>query len=352
MRINSLKLINFRNHTKLELNLEQNTLLIQGANGSGKTNILEAIHLLSTIKSVKAEVDVELIEHTKDFCRLDADITTSNETKTLELIIKRHNGSDNTSVKTVKINGVSKALFKFAGTLTSVMFSPDDIAVLTGSPSIRRKYIDSILFQIDNSYKQAYAKYQKALKGRNKLLEMIRETGKGHSLIDLWEDNLCTQAEIIQEKRSELFTYLAIEITKYEKLINGKDSKISIEFIQNKIDKTLLEQTRQKEIYAGKTLYGPHRDDFMIYLNRYSVGSYSSRGQQRAVLLALKFCEIDYIEMMTEDRPVLLLDDIFSELDETHRTNILTTVEKQQTIVTTSEELDQIKRSFGSIYRI
>ena len=352
MRINSLRLTNYRNHEKLDLVFDKKTLLIQGPNGSGKTNILEAIHLLSTTKSVKAAFDIELIHHNSDFCRIDAQITATHEPKTLEMIIKRNNNYDNTSSKTVKLNGVSKALFKFAGTLTSVMFSPDDITMLTGSPSIRRKYIDSILFQIDSRYKQAYSKYQKALKGRNKLLEMIRETGKGYNLIDLWEENLCTEANIIQSKRSELFNYLSSEIIKYEKLINGNNSKINIEFVQSEVNSELLKSTRQKEIYAGKTLFGPHRDDFLVLLNGYSVGSYSSRGQQRAVLLALKFCEIDYIEEVTKDRPILLLDDIFSELDINHRNNILSIIEKQQTLVTSSEDLDLIRQGFESKYKI
>lgn len=352
MRINSLKLVNFRNHAKLELAFEQNTLLIQGANGSGKTNILESIHLLSTTKSVKSEYDSEMIMHTKDFCRLEAQTETEEDNKKLELIIKKNSTFDNASSKTVKINGVAKALHKFAGTMTSVLFSPDEITMLTGSPAVRRKYIDSILYQIDSDYKQAHTKYQKALKGRNKLLEMIRETGKGHNLIELWEENLCTEAQVIQTKRRVLFNYLAKEIRKYEKLINGKNSKISIELQQSLIDKDLLKQTRQKEIYAGKTLYGPHRDDFTIRLNDYSVSSFASRGQQRAVLLALKFCEISYIQDSIGSRPILLLDDIFSELDLIHRTNILSILGNQQTVITSSEELPELRQNFDHITRL
>lgn len=352
MRINSLKLSNFRNHEKRELAFPQNTILIQGANGSGKTNILEAIHLLATTKSVKSEYDAEMIMHDKDFCRLDADIESQEDSNKLELIIKKSTLFENASTKTVKVNGVAKALHKFAGTMNSVLFSPDEITMLTGSPAIRRKYIDSILYQIDSDYKQAHVKYQKALKGRNKLLEMIRETGKGHNLIELWEENLCGEAAVIQTKRATLFNYLTNEIKKYEMLINGKNSTISIELVQSLIDKDLLKHSRQKEIYAGKTLYGPHRDDFNVYLNNYSVARFSSRGQQRAVLLALKFCEIDFIQSSIGARPILLLDDIFSELDLVHRTNILSIMGLQQTIVTSSEELPDIKAHFEKILQL
>jgi DNA replication and repair protein RecF len=352
MRINSLILTNFRNHAKLELAFEHSTTLIQGINGSGKTNILEAIHLLSTTKSVRSEYDSETIMHTKDFCRLEAQTDSGEDSKRLELIIKKSSTLDNTSSKTVKINGVAKALHRFAGTMTSVLFSPDEITILTGSPSMRRRYIDSILYQIDTDYKQAHTKYQKALKGRNKLLEMIRETGKGQNLIDLWEENLCTEARIIQTKRAALFKYLTEEIRNYEKLINGKNSKITLELIQSLIDKDFLKQSRQKEIYAGKTLYGPHRDDFRISLNDYSVSNFASRGQQRAVLLALKFCELSYIQKSVGSKPLLLLDDIFSELDLNHRTNILSIIGNQQTIVTSSEELPELRQDFNHIIQL
>lgn len=352
MKINSLKIQNYRNHEKREFDLKYKTILIQGSNGSGKTNILEAIHLLSTTKSVRAEYDLDMIMHTKDFCKLEAQTDLDEAQTKLELTIKKNSKFENTSNKTVKINGVAKALYKFAGRFTSVLFTPDDISMLTGSPSIRRKYIDSILYQTDSEYKQAHLKYQKALKGRNKLLEMIRETGKGDSLIELWEENLCNEAVIIQDKRLKLFNYLKEEIKKYEKLINGRNSKIHIDFIQSVIDTNFLKQSRQKEIYAGKTLYGPHRDDFNTYLNDYLVASFASRGQQRAVLLALKFCEIDYIQVSTGTRPILLLDDIFSELDQIHRTNIISVMAAQQTIVTSSETLPDIKHEFDSLLEL
>ncbi len=338
MKLHNLQLTNFRNHSKATFGFDGQNTLIFGANGSGKTNILEAIHLLSTTKSIKAEFDAEMINHEQNFCRLDA-LITNDEEKKLELIIKKLTTTDHTSSKTVKLNGVSRALNKFAGNLNSVLFSPDEIAVLTGSPSGRRKYIDSIFFQTDQKYKKAHSEYQKAMRGRNKILETIRETGRGRDLIELWEEKLCTTANVLQTSRQQLFSFFAVELKKYEKIVNGDKVEIKVDFIQSYVDQAVFAGNRQKEIYAGKTLYGPHRDDFDILLNGYSVANFGSRGQQRAVLLALKLCEMDFIETANGERPILLLDDIFSELDERHRANVLNIMDLQQTIVTTSEEL-------------
>jgi DNA replication and repair protein RecF len=338
MILNNLHLTNFRNHSKANFDFNGNNTLIFGANGSGKTNILEAIHLISTTKSIKAEYDSEMINHEADFCRVDALIDNEHEQK-LELVIKKLNTGEHTSSKTVKINGVAKALNKFAGSLNSVLFSPDEIAVLTGSPSGRRKYIDSIFFQTDQKYKKAHAEYQKALRGRNKILETIRETGRGKDLIELWEEKLASTADILQTARLGLFEFFSIELKKYEKIVNGENVEIKVDFVQSYVNKEVYALNRQKEIYAGKTLYGPHRDDFDIKLNGYSVASFGSRGQQRAVLLALKLCEMDYIEKANGERPILLLDDIFSELDEGHRNSVVSIMDLQQTIVTTSETL-------------
>jgi len=338
MKLSALQLRNFRNHLNATYEFNKGNTLIFGPNGSGKTNILEAIHLLSTTKSVKAEYDLEMINHTTDFCRLDATIVSEQE-KSLELIIKRLNSTGHNSTKTVKLNGVARALNQFAGNLTSVLFSPDEIAILTGSPSGRRKYLDSIFFQTDQKYKKAHAEYHKALRGRNKILETIRETGRGRDLIEVWEEKLSFTASILQTARQELFKHFAVELKKYEKIVNGEKVDINVNFIQSYVDKEVYAKNRQTEIYAAKTLYGPHRDDFEILLNGYSVASFGSRGQQRAVLLALKLCEIDYIELANGDRPILLLDDIFSELDEIHRNNVFKIMDLQQTIVTTSETL-------------
>lgn len=347
MNLQTLNLINFRNHSKATFEFKGQNALIFGPNGSGKTNILEAIHLLSTTKSIKAEYDLEMIKHNSDFCRVDAIIDNEQEQK-LELVIKKLHTDEHTSSKTVKINGVAKALNKFAGTLNSVLFSPDEIAVLTGSPSGRRKYIDSIFFQTDPRYKKAHSEYQKALRGRNKILETIRETGRGKDLIELWEEKLVNTANILQAARSGFFNFVSIELKKYERIVNGENVAIEVEFMQSLVDYQIYAQNRQKEIYAGKTLYGPHRDDFDIKLNGYSVANFGSRGQQRAVLLALKLCEMDFIQKANSKRPILLLDDIFSELDENHRNNVMEIINLQQTIVTTSEELT-MRQSFNNV---
>lgn len=335
MRVNKLELTSFRNHQNFILDFSPVQLLV-GPNGSGKTNVLEAIHLLSTTKTPRARYDRQLISHNENLCRIRALTNISDRETELELMIASSERFQNSSSKKVKINKVSKSLNKFAGTLNSVYFSPPDIEMFLGTPSNRRKYLDSIFFQIDFKYRNALRDYTKAVKHRNKILEQISEFGRGHSLLEIWEEKLVETGGYIQQRRQDLFDYFSSKLPHYARLLNGKESNYEVDYLANYVSFERFEDYRNREIAARTTLIGPHRDDFDIKLDGHSLGYFGSRGQQRSTLLALKLCEIDFLTDATGKRPILLLDDIFSELDESHRDAVLGIVGLQQTIITSA----------------
>ncbi len=337
MKLESLELTNYRNHQKLKLNFMENTTLITGPNGSGKTNILEAIHLLSTTKPFRGKYDKDIISHETNFARIEALV---NETK-LEFVIMTNPRFDNASIKKVKVNGVAKTLYGFASALKSVLFSPENIELITASPSHRRKYLDSVLSQVSVDYKRALHDYTKAVRQRNKLLETINETGRGLDQLEFWDAKVVALGITIQEHRTNLFTFMQETLTTKVHEIDPS-MELQLCYAQSAISKDRITSIRQKEIWAKRTLVGPHRDDFLFLLEDKNLAEFGSRGQQRTAILALKLGEIDFIENQTNERPILLLDDVFSEFDEAHKEAVLTVLDKQQTVITSTNPIDAL----------
>ena len=337
MLIKDLKLTNYRNHKNLKQSFDKKLTLITGPNGSGKTNILEAVYLLATAKSPRTKYDKDLITHNRKQCVIDGNIQTQTDEHQLQLQIKRSETYENASSKKARINKVPKSIQKFTGIFNAVLFSPQDIHVLTGSPSEKRKYMDLLLSQINSDYKKNLSIYTKALRQRNKVLEMIRDENRGFGQIEYWNKKILESGEILQKYRDELFEFLQPKLYDLIQHLNGKKTHTKLTYKKNEISKARLEKYKEKEIAATNTLIGPHRDEFLVFMDGYDISEFGSRGQQRTVLLGLKLAEIDYITETKGERPVLLLDDIFSELDEEHRESVFDVIEKQQTIITRAD---------------
>jgi DNA replication and repair protein RecF len=337
MRIKELKLINYRNHLNLNLNLDENLVLIVGPNGIGKTNILESIYLTSTGKSPRSKYDSDLINYEKAFAIVSSKTSSSDDSFGLELQVIRE-GEENKSRKKVKVNSVPKTINYFCGLFNSVLFMPEDIQLITGPPSERRKYIDAMLTQADAGYKKTLNAYGKAVKQRNKILEKINKEGRGWDEIDYWTVQVSRSGNILQGKRTEMFDAVQPFMDSNSEKLNGNELKTEIRYKKNELSQERFEKYKQREIAAKATLIGPHRDDFEIFFDGHSVAEFGSRGQQRSVVLALKLSEIEYIEKMKGERPILLLDDIFSELDETHKEAVMSVIGNQQTILTSTHK--------------
>lgn len=308
--------------------------MIVGANAAGKTNILEAIMLLATGKSFRADYDREMIAWDAVMARISG--TVSDGTKLEVQITSGDVDGHPVPKKRLLVNGVPKRAIDFVGNLHAVLFWPEDLELVTDSPSIRRKYVDTALVQIDREYRRNLISYERGLRQRNRLLDLINEGKAGRSQLTFWNQLLIKAGGYITEARGNFFTYL-------NSFVMG-GIRYDAVYDKSVISESRLMQYKDEEVAARATLVGPHRDDFTIFqvhaggpgVSR-EVSKYGSRGEQRLAVLWLKLGELSYIERTVGSRPILLLDDIFSELDAPHRALVLGVTRKQQTIITSAE---------------
>ncbi len=311
--IKKLDLQNFRSYSKRSFEFSEKATLIVGPNASGKTNILEAVYALAIGKSFRAEKEEEVIKENENFSLIKTD--------NLEIIWESKNYNGYKFYKHYKINGINKRQVDFVGNLRAVLFCPQDLEIATDSPSTRRKYLDLVLTQIFKDYRLASHIYEKALRQRNRLLWRIREENLDKNQLDYWNNLLIQNGKIIHEKRKDFLDFL------------------NLDYDASLINQDRLNKYQHEEIAAAMTLVGPHRDDFKIIKNHKNLKSFGSRGEQRLAVFDIKLKELEYVEKITGEKPVLLLDDIFSELDNKNRRLVLEIIPKQQTIVTTTESM-------------
>lgn len=335
MVIALLRLNNFRNFKKREFNFNEETTVIEGENTKGKSTILEAIFYLATGYSVKAEQDREVISWGENAGRITGEfhrqfpITKEALMERLEIFF-----SDR---KKLLVNGIGRRNLDFIGRFKAVLFRPEDLNLVTGSPGIKRRYLDFVLVQTDREYRRSIIVYEKALRQRNKLLEKIREEGISRFQLLYWDQLIIENGNYISKKRGEYLEYV--------NKTNNKTGNYSLYYDASVISRERLDKYSQEELNSGMTLVGPHRDNFVFNLagknkleTSRNISSFGSRGEQRLGLLWIKLRELDYIEQITGERPILLLDDIFSELDFNHKKMVEDLLGQQQTIITTTEK--------------
>ena len=335
--IKAIKLTDFRNFKAKTLKFSDGITTIVGPNATGKTNILESLFLLSTAKSFKARMEAEMLRYEQELAR----VTGESNSLSLEVIITK--GDNGWPKKRMMVNGVPKRTIDFAGNFKTVLFGPWDMDLVTESPSIRRKFLDNVLSQVDREYRRSILSYEKGLRQRNRLLFRIREEGVPRSQLLFWNQLLIKNGDYISQKREEFIQY-----------VNSNHSPVKnhylLEYDKSVISEGRLEQYKDEEIAAATTLVGPHRDDFIFFGGKRNLAAYGSRGQQRMGVLWLKMAELNFIETKTEIRPTLLLDDIFSELDHEHRGVVMELSKKQQTIITTADE--HFLKGIGKVEKI
>lgn len=338
MVIEQVTLQNFRNFAKKEFTFTSTITILIGPNGAGKTNTLEAIYLLSTGHSLRASLEAEMIKDDQTLARVEGKIS-SNSAVRLDVIISN---SEQLKGKRLLVNNVAKRLVDFAGNLKTVLFAPQDLNLVSGSPSLRRRFLDGVSSQVDREYRRSLISYEKGLRQRNKVLEKIREGEANRAQLAFWDRLLIQNGNYLSAAREKLTDFINLE----EQL---GDQEFSLVYDKSGISESRLEQYANEEIAAAVTLVGPHRDDITFKIRHpksdtrnptpdtRNLVTFGSRGEQRMAVLWLKLAELTFIEKESGEKPVLLLDDIFSELDHKHREVVTGIVGHQQTIITTAD---------------
>ncbi len=341
MYLSSLSLEFFRSYDHRKISFQPSFNLIIGNNGTGKTNILESIYLLSACKSFRASKLSQLLKWETSYASVVGLIEKNNEPITLEAqLIVDPKYPNKPSTKRFLINSIQKTRKEFLGTLKTVVFQPDDIRLVTGSPSRRREFLDAVFLQSEWRYAQALAQYHKALKHRNELLDLIALSKAHRSELFYWDQSLVKNAEIIRTFRQQFITH----VNDFWSISNHPEvQKLFLDYHQSTITTEKLTNNFNLDVSRGHTSCGPHLDDFHFQSHIFtdtpdkSLAAWGSRGQQRLSVLALKLAEINYIETKTNEKPVLLLDDIFSELDPDHQQLVIEICHDYQSIITSAD---------------
>ncbi|MEK9147121.1 MAG: DNA replication and repair protein RecF [Patescibacteria group bacterium] len=338
MEILSLTLVNFRNFTKKNLAFSELTVII-GPNGSGKSNLLEAISLLAGVRSTRVETDLDLVKFGKSEAKIESKVESSSFAKASEdkqsekkMLTINFQVIDELYVKKAYfVDSIKKRLVDFGQFLFVVVFEPVDLDLVIGSPTLRRHFLDNVLATTDRAYWRSINAFNKIIIRRNKVLQRIKERKSAPVELDFWDERLLEHGKYISQKRQAFFEFLSLPVE------NDFFSGLSWQLKQSLIDKEKLFRNRERDIAAGMTLSGPQRDDFRFLFNGRDLEYFGARGEQRTAVLALKIAELEYYTVKKGQRPILALDDIFSELDEEHREAVLSVIGKQQTIITSAD---------------
>ena len=337
MWIKNIKIKNFRNYEKEEINLEKNINIFYGENAQGKTNIIEAIFLCSLGKSFRAKKDIEMIKLNEQNAIIEIEYEKSDRDGKIKIELGNK--------KNIYLNGIKiKKLSELLGNLNIVIFTPDDINILKGGPQNRRRFLDILISQLRPNYMHVLNLYMKTIDQRNKYLKQIKEENKDEKLLEIWDEKLAEYAIKICEYREEFINKIIKKIEKIHEKITDNKEKIEIKYITECRNKEnylkLLKERKKLDIIKGFTTKGVHRDDFVIYINKKEINIYGSQGQNRTAMLSLKLAELQVINDEIGEYPILLLDDFMSELDKNRRKNFLENIENTQVIITGTEKLD------------
>ncbi len=346
--LKKLRIQNFRSYSDQTFEFIDGVNIIIGPNGSGKTNLLEAILMITGAKSYRVK-DGETVMYQKDWARLDA--TTKTENRSLKLIPKEHNPAD----RLLEINKEVIKRITQSKKIPAVLFEPNHLLLFHGGPEARRDFLDDLLEYTLPSYQTLRKQYRRTLSQRNRLLKQQPEDIK--KMIFVWNIRLSELAGQIVIHRNELIDKINKFLPKLYSDISSSNSKVVaiyesqapiIQYSSQMLHK--LEGSLQKDIERGYTTFGPHRDDLVIEIDGHAMSQNASRGETRTVLLGLKIIELYLIESVYGKKPILLLDDVFSELDNRRRQSLTVAIKGYQTFITTTDA-DVIPDSFSENYQ-
>ena len=344
MIIKSIQLSNFRNYEKLDINFDSGTNILYGDNAQGKTNILEAAYLSGTTKSHKGSKDKEMIRFDCDEAHIRTVVSKNEKEYQIDMHLRRH-GAKGVAINKMPIKKASE-LF---GILNIVFFSPEDLNIIKNGPAERRRFIDLELCQLDKIYLSNLSKYNKALVQRNKLLKDIAYRPDLLDTLQVWDMQLLEYGRNVIKKRREFVQKLNDIIGDIHSSISGGRENLILKY-EPSIDDIFFEdelvRSRNKDLKLCQTTVGPHRDDMLFSIDGVDIRKYGSQGQQRTSALSLKLSEIDLVRKSIHNTPVLLLDDVLSELDSNRQNYLLNSITDIQTIITCTGLEEFVKNRF------
>lgn len=352
MVIESIKLENFRNYETLELNLDSGTNIFHGENAQGKTNILESVYLCGTTKSHKGSKDREMIRFGQEEAHIRMNLDKDGSRYKIDMHLKKN------KPKGIAINGVPiRRAGELLGIGNFVFFSPEDLNIIKSGPGERRRFIDLELCQLSRVYLYHLSNYNKILNQRNKLLKEIFLRPEYMDTLDIWDEQMVSYGKKVIEERENFVRRLNEIIFGIHGKLSGDREELSIRYEKNveaeEFAKKLLEN-REKDMKFKTTQAGPHRDDLCFMIHGVDIRKFGSQGQQRTAALSLKLSEIELVKQEIKDTPVLLLDDVLSELDSNRQKYLLDSIHDIQTLITCTgiDEFVENRFEINKIFRV
>jgi DNA replication and repair protein RecF len=393
MYLSRLSLTNFRNYTRLSLDMPRRTMVLQGANAQGKTNVLEAIYYLAAARSPYASNDTQLVNWLAEqddlpHARIDAELVRGNAIVHIEIILQHNGNGQSRYRKYIRINGAPKRVMDLLGQANIVLFVPQDVSLIDGSPNGRRRYLDATLCQIDVQYCHALSHYSRVLEQRNSLLKQLRERNGSPDQLVFWDERLAEHGAEIIARRQRVILDLETLAQPIHGDLSGGQERLRLRYVPSFDPRkphdngqdllpglnlpppisipqdaaytqeaflARLTSMRWEEIQRGITLSGPHRDDFRFLDGQIDLQIYGSRGQQRSAVLALKLAEVRLMAQTTGEQPILLLDEVMSELDAQRRRYLCQQLDRvEQSLITTTDlgDLTQDVLQSATVYHV
>ena len=347
MYVESLELKNFRNYESLNITFDEHTNILYGDNAQGKTNVLEAIYIAGTSKSHKGSREKEVIKFEENEAHIKMVVRKDKYSERIDIHLKKN------KPKGIAINGIPiKKASELFGIVNIVFFSPEDLNIIKNGPSERRRFIDLELCQLDKIYLYNLVNYNKILDQRNKLLKDLNNNSSEYlmSTLDVWDMQLVKFGSMIIERRMSFVEEINKIIYNIHKNLSGDKEEIIIKYEPNENIESFKEsilKNRERDLKLKYTTVGPHKDDLGFYINDIDIRKFGSQGQQRTSALSLKLSEIELVKRLINDTPILLLDDVLSELDSNRQNHLLNSLSNIQTLITCTGVDEFVKNRFN-----
>ncbi|MDE2778952.1 MAG: DNA replication and repair protein RecF [Chloroflexota bacterium] len=375
-RLSRLILSNFRNFAALDLDVPSGVVVFYGANAQGKTTLLEAVYLLAIARSFRAENEREVVSFSAaasgdqalvggildkagERVQIYAGYSCTAPSAAVPGPDAVGPGLNYSVRKEIRVNRIRRTAADLVGTVGAVLFNAEDIDLVQGPPSGRRRYLDILISQANPLYLKALQRYTRIVRQRNRLLRLLREGRAENSELQFWDDRLVTEGAWLSWQRASALTLLGDLCSDHHQTLTSPGELLSLEHLPSVpvgdgVEATAdhfrgaLADRRSRDLAAGSTSLGPHRDDFKLLVDGVDMGTFASRGQARTLALALRLAEASYLLQVRQDEPVVLLDDVLSEMDEDRRTRVLEKVVGYGQSLITTTDLDLVRGYFGN----